>query len=196
MPVTIETIHDDLFHLYSRIPNWYEVRSILRIEPLDAGLGGFSVIEEQLAEPFIRDYDSHHEDNPTHWASQFDLSRWGIFLASDEDGIPLGGAAVALDTPVYPLDRFQREDMAVLWDIRVNPDHRRSGIGTRLLAHAACWAREEGCGQLGIETDSSNVAACRFYARQGCELGAIHRFGYSGVPAVADYAMLLWYLEL
>jgi GNAT superfamily N-acetyltransferase len=196
MPVTIETIHEDLFHLYSRIPNWYEVRSILRIKPLDAGLGGFSVIEEQLAEPFIRDYDSHEEDNPTHWAGQFDLSRWGIFLASHEDGTPLGGAAVALETPVYPLDRFQREDMAVLWDIRVDPDHRRSGIGTRLLALAASWARDEGYGQLGIETDSSNVAACRFYARQGCELGAIHRFGYSGVPAVAEYAMLLWYLEL
>lgn len=196
MPVAIKTIDSDLFHLYSRIPNWYEVRSVLRIEPIDRGLGGFSVTEEELAEPFIRDYDSHLKDNPTQWAGQFDISRWGIFLATDEEDSPVGGATVAVGAPVYPLDRFQRPDLAVLWDIRVDPDRRRSGIGTELLAHAAAWARARGCGQLGIETDSSNVTACRFYARQGCELGAIHRFGYSGVPAVAENAMLLWYLEL
>ena len=196
MPAAIETIQSDLFHLYSRIPNWYEVRSVLRIEPVHEGLGGFSIVEQELPEPFIRDYDSHREDNPTHWAGQFDISSWGIFLATDEGGIPIGGAAVAVDAWVYPMDRFQRPDLAVLWDIRVDPDHRRLGIGGRLLSRAATWARERGYGQLGIETDSSNVGACRFYAKQGCELGAIHRFGYSGIPAVADYAMLLWYLLL
>jgi len=196
MSIAIRTIDSDLFHLYSRIPNWYEVRSVLRVGPIDGGLGGFSVLEEELAEPFIRDYDSHQKDNPTHWAGDFDVSLWGIFLATDAHDEPLGGATVAVDAPVYPLDRFQRADLAVLWDIRVDPDHRRSGIGSQLFDDAAAWARGRGYGQLGIETDSSNVAACRFYARQGCELGAIHRFGYSGVPAVADYAMLLWYLDL
>lgn len=47
-----------------------------------------------------------------------------------------------------------------------------------------------------METDSSNVAASRFYARQGCELAVIHRFGYAGVPDLAHYAMFLWYLDL
>jgi len=196
MPAAIETIQSDLFHLYSRIPNWYEVRSVLRIEPVDDGLAGLRVVEEEVAEPFIRDYDSHHKDNPTHWAGQFDISRWGILLATDENDDPVGGATVAVDAPVYPLDRFQRPDLAVLWDIRVDPDHRRSGVGGQLLRHAAAWARSEGYGQLGIETDSSNVGACRFYAKQGCELGAIHRYGYSGIAAVAENAMLLWYLEL
>jgi GNAT superfamily N-acetyltransferase len=196
MRVAIETIDSDLFHLYSRIANWYEVRSVLRVDPVDEGLGGFAIVEEELAEPFIRDYDSHHEDNPARWARQFNISRWGIFLATNDADDPVGGAAVALDAPVYPLDRFQRPDLAVLWDIRVDPDHRRSGVGTQLLARAAAWARARGYGQLGIETDSSNVGACRFYAKQGCEMGAIHRFGYSGIPAVADHAMLLWYLEL
>jgi hypothetical protein len=38
--------------------------------------------------------------------------RWGILLAR-QGGRPVGGAGV------YSLDRFQRPDMAVLWDIRV-----------------------------------------------------------------------------
>ena len=108
----------------------------------------------------------------------------------------MDGAGVAVGAPVYPLYRFERPDLSVLWEVRVDPDHRRSGVGTKFLAHAGARARASGYGQLGLEADSRNVGVCRFYARQGCELGAIHRFGYSGVPAVAEDAMLLWYLEL
>jgi ribosomal protein S18 acetylase RimI-like enzyme len=146
--------------------------------------------------PFVRDYDEDSEDNPARWASRFDVSRWGILMATGNAGQPVAGAAIAVEPPVFPMARFQRADLAALWDIRVHPEHRRQGIGSQLFRAAAGWARANGYGQLGIETDSSNVAACRFYARQGCELGAIHRFGYSGVPEVAAYAMLLWYLEL
>ena len=47
-----------------------------------------------------------------------------------------------------------------------------------------------------IETQNVNVPACRFYAQQGCHLGAILRYGYAGCPEVAHEAMLLWYLDL
>jgi hypothetical protein len=40
------------------------------------------------------------------------------------------------------------------------------------------------------------VGACRFYAKQGCELGGIHVYGYAGCPQVAHETMLLWYLDL
>jgi GNAT superfamily N-acetyltransferase len=91
---------------------------------------------------------------------------------------------------------FEREDVAALWDIRVHPDERRRGIGSKLFEYAADWARRKGCRQLKIETQSVNVPACRFYAKQGCQLGAIHRYGYAGCPDVAHEVMLLWYLEL
>jgi streptothricin acetyltransferase len=86
--------------------------------------------------------------------------------------------------------------LAVLWDIRVHPAHKNRGIGEKLFHQAADWARAKGYGQLGAETDSSNVPACKFYVRMGCELGAILKYGYSGVPEVADYAMLLFYFDL
>ena len=108
----------------------------------------------------------------------------------------MGGAAVSAGARVYPLDYFQRDDLTVLWDIRVREDVRGRGIGTQLFASAAAWARDRGYRQLGIETQNVNVPACRFYARQGCRLGAIHRFGYAGRPDVAHEAMLLWYFDL
>jgi GNAT superfamily N-acetyltransferase len=50
------------------------------------------------------------------------------------------------------MDRFRREDLAVLWDIRVHPEHRRRRIGTRLFRYAVDWAWSKGLGQLGAET--------------------------------------------
>jgi GNAT superfamily N-acetyltransferase len=196
MSVTIQEIKADQFASYDGIPTWFEVESVFRVEVVEAGLGGFRLVEEEVVEPFIRDANSQNEDHPTHWASHFDIGRRGIFLATDDQGQHVGGATVAVDAPLYPLDRFQRQDLAVLWDLRVHPEHRKQGIGSRLFRYAVDWARSKGYGQLGMETDSSDVVACRFYAQQGCELGAIHRFGYIGVPEVAHYAMLLWYLDL
>ncbi len=195
MPLVIEEIGPESYPLYDAIPIAYTVESVLRVDVLDGGLGGFRLVEEKLPAPYVKDYDRQGEDRPSAWAKEFDLSRWGVLLARD-GGQPIGGAAVALSAGVYPLDRFQRQDLAVLWDIRVAPEVRRQGVGKALFRRAASWAKERGYGQLGIETQNVNVAACRFYARQGCQLGAIHRLGYAGVAEVAHEAMLLWYLEL
>ena len=191
MTIHIQTIGVEDFTLYDAIPNHFEVRTVFQVMALDGGLGGLQLVEQPV-EPYIKYYDS---DGPTAWAEEFDLHTWGIFVALDDEK-PVGGATVALNAQVYPMDHFQRKDLAVLWDIRVYPDARGRGIGARLFRHAVDWARSQGYGQLGLETQSVNVPACRFYARQGCTLGAIHRFGYAGVPDVAHEAMLLWYLDL
>jgi GNAT superfamily N-acetyltransferase len=195
MEVVVEEIGPELFPWYDGIPSWYIVESVFRVEGVDGGLGGFRLVEEEVAAPYTKGGDDQGEGGPSHWARVYDVSRWGILLAR-EGGRPVGGTAVAVDAAVYPLDRFQRRDLAVLWDIRVHPAERGRGIGRRLFRSAAGWARERGYGQLGMETQSVNVPACRFYAREGCELGAIHRYGYVGCSEVAHEAMLLWYLEL
>jgi GNAT superfamily N-acetyltransferase len=196
MEIQIRQVEPEELARYALVPIRFWVHSLLRVEPVDGGLGGLRLVEEPVRPPYLKDYDAQGggEESPAHWATQFDVRRWAFFLAEDGDR-PVGAAAVAFDSPgVHMLE--DRPDLAVLWDIRVHPRWRGRGIGTRLLHAAAAWAREQGAHQLKMETQNVNVPACHFYAAQGCTLGAIHRYGYAGCPEVAHEAMLLWYLDL
>ena len=115
----------------------------------------------------------------------------GVFAAVD-DGVRIGGAVVAWNTP--GADMLEgRDDLAVIWDLRVHTDRRRWGAGSRLFRRAAQWARGKGCRRLKIETQNINVRACKFYAGQGCYLGGIHPSIYDELP---HEVQLLWYLSL
>jgi len=197
MSIDIRRISLGQLALYATVSIAYRVESVLRVEVMDGGLGGLRLVEERLAEPYVKDYDAQGEGGcglSNIWPREFDISRWGLFLAYGGDR-PAGAATVAVDTEgIYMLEG--RKDLAVLWDIRVQPGARGQGVGTALLDHAAAWARQRGCSQLKVETQNVNVSACRFYLARGCHLGAIHRYGYRGCPEVADEVMLLWYLNL
>jgi hypothetical protein len=54
-----------------------------------------------------------------------------------------------------------RNDLAVLWDVRVHPEYRGRGVGHRLFTAAAEWARTRDCRVLKIETQNINAPACR-----------------------------------
>jgi len=194
MPIEIREIGVDLLHLYARTSIAFRAESELRVELIDKGLAGYRFVEEKVT-PYMK-YDNEDENSgPASWPKHYDVSKWGIFMAFDRTH-PVGGATIAIDTPAGMTTPFEREDVAALWDLRVHPDERRRGIGSRLFRHAADWARQKGCSQLKIETQNVNVPACRFYVKQGCQLGAIHRYGYAGCSDVAHEAMMLWYLEL
>jgi len=70
-----------------------------------------------------------------------------------------------------------RRDLAVLWDIRVAPDARATMLVLR-CSNGSKRGQLHGCRLLKIETQNTNVQACRFYERQGCRLEAIHRAAY------------------
>jgi len=126
--------------------------------------------------------------------TRFVTDKWRILLA--RDGTALAGGAIMLAHCPDVLMLKGRDDLALVWDIRIKPEFRRQGIGTRLFQRAAEWAKSQGCRQLAIETQNINVPACRFYVRQGCHLGEIDRYKYSSNPATADEVMLVWYLDL
>jgi GNAT superfamily N-acetyltransferase len=144
-----------------------------------------------LPTSYTKDYDATGGDGPTQWPQRFDVSNWGL-LAAYTGGERVGGATVAYDT--RGLDLLEgRLDLAVLWDIRVAAAARRGGVGAALFRAAEHWALAKGCGQLKVETQSINVGACRFYARQGCILREVRRGVYPGLP---DEIQLLWYKDL
>ncbi|MGD8398791.1 MAG: GNAT family N-acetyltransferase [Anaerolineae bacterium] len=180
---------------YATVPIAYTVRTMLVPAPIAGGLGGIALREEPVEPPYVKDYDAAPGGLPTTWQREWDLSNWGFYLARDAAGAVVGAAAVAFETPAVNMLEG-RPDLAVLWDIRVDPGHRGRGIGARLFAAAARWARARGCTQLKVETQNVNVPACRFYTAMGCHLGAIHRYGYAGRPHVAGETMLLWYRDL
>lgn len=173
---------------YEKISIAFLVTSHFRIELSESGLGGIKLIEEAVKTPFKKDYDENEEEKPSRWVERFDISNWGI-LSAFAGKQRIGGAAIAWKTPeVYMLEG--REDLACLWDLRVHSGFRNKGIGHQLFARALAWSAERGCRRFKVETQNINVPACRFYARQGCQLGAINRYAY---PETMNETQLIWY---
>jgi GNAT superfamily N-acetyltransferase len=157
----------------------------------DGGLAGFDLVERLLTVPYTKDYDSLHGNHPTDWERLFDLSNWAL-LSAWRNGQRVGGAAIAFRScGVHLLE--ERTDLAVLWDLRVSAGMRSQGIGSALFSAVERWASSRGCSQLKVETQNTNVGACRFYRSRGCTLGAVHRFAYPNLP---DEVQLLWYKDL
>lgn len=176
---------------YARVPISFQVRSVLDVSTRNGGLGGLDLVERPQSPAFEKDYDSVSGNHPTEWSKRFDLCNWGL-LSAWSHGERVGGAAIAFRTPGLAMLE-DRHDLAVLWDLRVAPRVRQCGVGRSLFAEASGWAIARGCRWLKVETQNVNVPACRFYASQGCVLGAIHRFAY---PEFPDEIQLLWYKEL
>jgi GNAT superfamily N-acetyltransferase len=138
-----------------------------------------------------KNYDACEGASPDNWSKTFDTTNWGYIVARDADK-RIGGAVIAYNTDaVNILDG--RSDLAVLWDIRIDSPYRHKCVGHKLFAAVEDWARERHCKQLKIETQNINVAACQFYLRQGCTIGAINRFAYPGLP---HESQLIWYKDL
>jgi GNAT superfamily N-acetyltransferase len=177
---------------YASIPIAFEVKVVLDIQDSSNGLGDFQITERHVDVPYLKNYDSIDGENPVQWASRFDISNWGLFVARTTKGRRIGGAVVALNTQGLVMVEGD-EDLAVLWDIRVAPKVRGQGVGTALFSAAGAWARAKGCRRLKVETQNINVPACRFYARQGCILTQVHRFVYTELP---EEMQMLWYKDI
>jgi GNAT superfamily N-acetyltransferase len=153
--------------------------------------GGFALSARRLENPYVKDYDAIDGEGPLCWRRRFDVSNWTLFTAR-VSGRPVGGAAVAFNTPGLTMLEGRR-DLSVLWDIRVAPDARGNGIGSALFERVEAWAQAHGCRQLKVETQHINVRACGFYARHGCTLRAVHHSAYHELP---EEIQLLWYKDL
>ena len=177
---------------YGQVPIALEVKTRFRVELVDRGLGGISLVEETVDPPYIKDYD-REEGAPERWLKKkWDLSQW-IVLSAYKSSMRIGGAVLAFHDEELNCTEG-RKDLAGLWDIRVDPEYRGQGVGKALLERVEDCARARGCVQLKIETQNINVAACRFYASQGARLGLVHCFAY--YTDGLDEVELTWYKDL
>jgi ribosomal protein S18 acetylase RimI-like enzyme len=138
--------------------------------------------------PFEKNYDKL--DHPSSWPDRWNVSNWGI-LSATVSGQRVGGAVIVWNTEGLNM-LMGRKDVAVLWDIRVNPEFRGSGAGTSLFQSAKKWGLDRACKSMLIETQDINVSACNFYRSQGCELIRIDPDAYPGL----DETQLIWECHL
>lgn len=177
---------------YAEVPISFTVSRILEPVPVNDGLGGIRFVEKDV-EPYLKDYDATGS-GPTGWHKRFDTSNWVRFAAVDDSGKFVGGAVVAYNTEnVNMLEG--RDDITVLWNLRVHPDYRGMGIGRKLVRRAIEWSRSKSCSLLKIETQNTNINACRFYKAMGCTLGAIRQHVYQEEGCL-DEVQLFWYYNL
>ena len=78
-------------------PMVFSIKSRYRVEHMDQGLGGWSLIEEPVDPPYVKNYDE--AEPPTRWLKHGDISNWAVFSAYDGQH-RVGGAVVAWNTPV------------------------------------------------------------------------------------------------
>jgi ribosomal protein S18 acetylase RimI-like enzyme len=176
---------------YCVIPSYFEVDSVLNVDVLGDGFKGMKFKEEKVARPYRKNYDV--EGEPFSWL-KFNTGNWITFLGYEGTTL-VGGLTVACKTPELRMLNG-RDDLADVWDIRVHPDYKRQGFGTKLFQEAVTWSRSQGFKQLCVETQNINVRACRFYLKQGCRLGAVNRYAYYSNPAVRDEVQLIWFMDL
>ena len=187
--MSIEVVEDEARDLtaYESIPIAFRVSEIIEAVPEPTGRS-VDLRARAIATPYTKDYDAYDEGSPVGWTSRFGAAKWGI-LAAYVNGERVGGAVVvAHDSTIDLLEG--RRDLAVVWDLRVAPAFRRTGVGSALMAAALHWARDRRTRVLKVETQNINVAACRFYQRHGFILGAVHVGAYAAFP---DEVQLFWY---
>lgn len=189
--ITYKQVDKSYFEKYDKIPMTVNVKAILKPVKINNGVGGIKFEETGVPE-YIKDYSIY--EVPTEYSKKFDISNWVFFMAFDEEA-PIGAATVVSRTEnVNMLDG--RDDIAVLWDLRVDNQYKHLGIGTKLFKMAADWSKENGFKQMKIESQNVNIPACKFYAKQGCILGQINEYAYYKNTDIKDEIMLIWYLDL
>ena len=190
MDIQMLRVNKETLTRYGTIPSYVKVNLILHMKALN-GFSGITFHEKKAKKPYLKNYDKYGE--PMTWMN-FNTSNWVMFVMQDGER-PLGGLTMVCKTPEIRMLNG-RDDMADVWDIRVHPDFKRQGIGTKLFTQAIEWSRREGYKQLCVETQNVNVPACRFYLKQGCVLGGISRYAYRANPMLAEEVQLIWYMDL
>ena len=137
--ITYKQVDRTYFPQYDQIPMLVHVSSYYRIEKLNRGLGGFHLVETPIA-PYIKDFDEGLYNYASRQEERFDISKWGFFIAFNEDKA-VGGAIVASRTEGMNM-LSGRDNLAVLWDIRVDDAYKHQGIGQALFDIAVKWSRE------------------------------------------------------
>jgi streptothricin acetyltransferase len=169
----IVRLDDGNGHLYNSVPSRFALCGMLHVSMRDGSLL-YEFVEFPPPHP-VKTYpdDAYHP-----------RGRHAVFFA-------LAGGQCAGQVHIEE----HWNGMARVEDIRVTESCRGRGIGRLLLDAAIAWAREQGFPAVCLETQSNNIAACRFYAAYGFALKGVDVAVYDATASRGEIA-LYWYLPL
>jgi streptothricin acetyltransferase len=82
---------------------------------------------------------------------------------------------------------------AYIDDIAVDVAFRRLGVGRALVDRVRLWARQKRLPGIMLETQTNNVAACRFYESCGFKIGGFDNMLYRGLDSGTDEVAVYYY---
>jgi ribosomal protein S18 acetylase RimI-like enzyme len=148
----------------SEIRPTYRTDTILAIEHSGSGYQvGWRLTERRLAQPFdkggLYDFTPEMQQNIRARLNRGEAAYQRVAVA---DGQRLVGV----------LDMLWQawNETAFIYNLMIDLDFRGQGIGQRLWHMAVRAAKNWNARAITLETQQTNIAACRFYARMGCRL--------------------------
>jgi streptothricin acetyltransferase len=163
--LTVILMNESTVSLYNQTNNRYAAGELVSVLLTDSG---FSLEYLPLKEA---EWHAYPPDSLC-TARQLLKKKGAVCFFAFMDGQPVG-QAIALRN---------WNQLALLWDIRVDAHCRRKGVGRALLSACAGWARQQGLKGLVAETQDVNPTACRFYQSNGFVLGGVDRMLYAATP--------------
>lgn len=189
--IKYKEVNREYFKKYDEIDMLVHVKSIYRLNKINRGLAGIMLSEEKVDE-YVKDLGKY--ECAGDYEKEFDISNWGFYMAFDNDK-PIGAVTIVSKTENVNMLNG-RNDLAVLWDIRVSDGYKHMSIGQNLFDLAVAWCKDKGLKQLKIECQNNNVPACNFYHKQGAILSMIDEYAYYHVEECKDEFQLIWYLNI
>lgn len=168
------------------IPSSFEALSVFDVLQTTTGFG---LVERTISAPYRKNYDQF--EDPLAWPRNFETERW-VLISAFVGHERVGGLVTAVATPGFDMLEG-RTDLAVVWDLRVAPVHRRRSVATSLLCRAQDWARRMGYRELQVETQNTNPPACKFYMHNGFVLAEVRPGAYAELP---EDVQLIWRKKL
>lgn len=189
--IYIKEMDNSCFEMYDNLSMNVDVRTVYEIKRINNGLGGFC-FEEVEVTPYIKDLSVY--ERATEYETNFDIGKWRFYMAFDEEK-PIGAMTVAGTTPNLNM-LSGRDDVCILWDIRVIDGYKHQGVGQKLFDMGIKRAKEDGYKQMIIECQNNNAPACKFYHKQGAVLSKIDMYAYFLEEDCKNEVQFIWYLDI
>jgi len=165
----------------------YVSDTYLRVEKTGDGVEvGFALRVEPLEGPFrSQGYGIIREKDKAEIRSRMDAQ--ALQLVVEQKGRLIG----FLDAEIESW-----RSVVKVWDVLVDEEHRRQGIGTELMRRAHEFAASNNCRALVVETQTTNWPALNFYLKMGFQVCAVDDHFYTNRDLERKEVAVFLYREL